>query len=194
MLRVCAWSDMMSDIIKLGCCDASGVFTKKVVSEKEIKLKEFNFKVLHGILPCNGNLKQWRIKASDQCDVCGLPQTIEHLLFTCRYVTPLWQIVDSVFDINVSFETILGVDQLCEYNNIVTLVSFLIYKEWLVLSLEGKPRNSIILLQYFKEELLIRLKIYEKNTKFSMKDIANIDALIESSLYYCRSGYHWICM
>ena len=112
--------------------------------------------------------------------MCGLPQTIEHLLFTCRYVTPLWQIVDSVFDINVSFETILGVDQLCEYNNIVTLVSFLIYKEWLVLSLEGKPRNGIILLQYFKEELLTRLKIYEKCTKFSMKDIANIDALIES--------------
>ena len=117
---------------------------------KKIKLKKFNLKVLHGILPCNGNLTQWRIKASDECDVCGLPQTIEHLLFTCRYVTPPWQIIDSVFDINVSFETILGVDQLCEYNNIVTLVSFLIYKEWLVLSLEGKPRNGIILLQYFR--------------------------------------------
>ena len=115
----------------------------KLYSEKEIKLKEFNFKVLHGILPCNGNLKQWRIKASDECDVCGLPQTTEHLLFACRYVTPLWQIVDSVFDINVSFKTILGVDQPCEYDNIVTLISFLIYKEWLVLSLEGKPRTVL---------------------------------------------------
>ena len=81
--------------------------------------------------------------------MCGLPQTIEHLLFTCRYVTPLWQIVDSVFDINVSFETILGVDQLCEYNNIVTLVSFLIYKEWLVLSLEGKPRKRYYFVTIF---------------------------------------------
>ena len=88
--------------------------------------------------------------------------------------------VDSVFDINVSFETIVRIDQLCEYNNIVTLVSFLIYKDWLVLSLEGKPRKSIILLQYFKVELLTRLKIYKKCTKFSIKDIANIDALIES--------------
>ena len=101
----------MSDKILAPYCsnsDASGVFTRKVVSEKEIKLKEFNFKVLHKILPCNENLKRWRIKASDECDVCGLPQTIEHLLLTCRYVTPLWQIVDSVFDINVSFETILS--------------------------------------------------------------------------------------
>ena len=32
------------------------VFAKKVALVREIKLKEFNFKVLHGILPCNLNL------------------------------------------------------------------------------------------------------------------------------------------
>ena len=83
--------------------DAIHVYTRKVVSEKEIKLKEFNFKVLHGILACNVNLKRWKIEETDECDVCRLPQTIEHLLFTCRYVAPLWRIVDSVFDIDVSF-------------------------------------------------------------------------------------------
>ena len=129
--------------------DAIHVYTRKVVSEKEIKLKEFNFKVLHGILACNVNLKRWKIKETDECDVCRLPQTIEHLLFTCGYAAPLWQIVDSVFDINVSFETILGVDDFCEYDNIVTLVCFLIYKEWLVLSLENKSRRNNIMSQYY---------------------------------------------
>ena len=33
-------------------------FIKKIVLEKEIKLKEFNFKMLHGILSCKKNLKQ----------------------------------------------------------------------------------------------------------------------------------------
>ena len=94
--------------------DAIYVDIRKFVSEKEIKLKEFNFKVLHGILACNVNLTRWKIKEIDECDVCRLPQTIEHLLFTCRYVAPLWRIVDSVFDITVSFETILGVDDFCE--------------------------------------------------------------------------------
>ena len=36
----------------------SHVFTKKVKFEKDIKLKEFNFKLLHGILPCNKNLEK----------------------------------------------------------------------------------------------------------------------------------------
>ena len=32
---------------------------------------------------------------------------------------------------------------------------------------------------WFKNELITRLRIYEKCTKFSVKEIANIDALIE---------------
>ena len=94
------------------------VCIRKVVSEKEIKLKAFNFKVLHGILACNVNLKRWKIKEIDECDVCRLPQTIEHLLFTCRYVAPLWRIVDSVFNITASFETIQG---LMIFVNMITL-------------------------------------------------------------------------
>ena len=58
-------------------------FSKKVVLENAIKLKEFNFKVLHGILACNKNLKIWKIRLDDRCDVCTQIQTIEHLLFGC---------------------------------------------------------------------------------------------------------------
>ena len=45
-------------------------------------MKEFNFKVLHGILPCNLNLMRWKIRDSHECDICGETQTIEHLSFT----------------------------------------------------------------------------------------------------------------
>ena len=46
-------------------------FTKKVALGKEIRLKEFNFRVLHGILPCNLNLMRWKISDSHECDICG---------------------------------------------------------------------------------------------------------------------------
>ena len=45
--------------------------------------------------------------------------------------------------------------------------------------MENKSRESNIMLQYYKDELITRLRIYEKCTKFSMKEIVNIDALIE---------------
>ena len=69
-----------------------GSFTKKVAFAKEIKLKEFNFKVLHFILPCYLNLMRWKIR-----DICAETQTIEQLLYMCVYVRHLWQIVEHVF-------------------------------------------------------------------------------------------------
>ena len=160
--------------------DVIDVFTRKLLLEKEIKLKEFNFKLLHGILPCNKNLKRWQIKESEQCDVCNMPQTIEHLLFNCYYVKPLWRVVESLCNIRVSFEVILGVHDSNDYDNLMTVVSFLIYKEWLILSLDNKSRSRNIVLQHFKEELLTRLKIYELCTKVSIKEKMNLEALINN--------------
>ena len=133
-------------------------FKNKVVFEREVKLKEFNYKLLYGILPCNYNLMKWTIKHSCICDVCDQSQTIQHLLFDCRYVKPLWNIVNAVFGIQITYRQILGTDQNFHYNSIVTLVSFLIYKEWLVHSMDGEKRHVMVQFNYFKNELSLRLK------------------------------------
>ena len=60
---------------------------------------------------------------------------------------------------------------------ITTIISFFIYKEWLLLSIKGKKRNLVIALSYFKNELNLRIQIYEKsgniNTDYieSLKDL-----------------------
>ena len=45
---------------------------------------------------------------------------------------------------------------------VMTIISFFVYKEWLLLSLKGKKRNTVIALSYFKYELNLRIQIYEK--------------------------------
>ena len=136
-------------------------FTKKIKLEKEIKLKEFNFKLLHGILPCNRNLEKWKLKSNDQCDICSLPQTIEHLLYDCTYVKPLWKLIEKYLGVNIGYKQILGLDNLFKEDAIVTIICFLIYKEWLVLSLENKKRNRHISMSYHKGELVLRTEIYK---------------------------------
>ena len=147
--------------------------------QKKIKLKEFDFKLFHEILPCTVNHRKWGIKISDQCDVCGMPRTIEHLLFICCYVKPLRRVVQSVSDIIISFESILQVDDNSDCDNIITSVSFLIWKQWIILSLENKSRSNVTTLKYFKDELSTCLRIYDMCKKFSAKEIFNIEALIE---------------
>ena len=70
--------------------------------------KEFNFKLLHGILPCNKNLMKWKVRFNSVCDVCDETQTIVHLLYDCYYVKPLWKVIDNVCKTKVTFKQILG--------------------------------------------------------------------------------------
>ena len=154
--------------------DASYIYKKKIIFQKEIKLKEFNIKLLHGILPCNLNLFRWKILESDQCDICGLPQTIEHLLFTCVYVKPLWQKVEQIFNTRVKFDTILGIQKDFGQDFLITLLSFLIYKDWLINSLENKCRSGS-LFEYSKQELRLRIKIYNLCTEISSTDLGSVD-------------------
>ena len=150
-------------------------FHCKIFQEKEIKLKEFNFKMLHGILPCNSNLYKWNLKDTDICDVCNSPQTIRHLLHDCKYVHVLWQKAGSYFDIDITFEMIAGSQRRCQYNNILTIISFLIYKDWLTLSVEGLKRCYPINLNKFKAELLLRARIYRNCKKFTETTILLVE-------------------
>ena len=114
--------------------DERTVFVRRVCQEREKKLKEFNFKVLHGILPCGVSLKKWKIRNTNICDICDEEQTIAHLLFECEYLSGLWERVSQAIDYDIVCDSIMcgTFDGNCQSNNIViTLVSFLIYKDWL---------------------------------------------------------------
>ena len=52
-------------------------YQKKILDIKENKLAEFNYKVLHNILPCGVNLNMWRIIETKKCDI-----KIFHIYFT----------------------------------------------------------------------------------------------------------------
>ena len=171
-------SNYLNNLVALE--DEKIAFKNKVVLEKEVKLREFNYKLLHGILPCNYNLNKWTIKHSCICDVCDQSQTIQHLLFDCRYVKPLWNIVNATFGIQVTYEQILGIDQNFHYNSITTLICFLIYKEWLVHSIDGKNRYSNIQFNYFKNELTLRLSIYALCTCIDVALINSINTLLSA--------------
>ena len=117
-------------------------FRNQLCSNIDIKLREFNFKIMHGILSCNSNLKKWKLKENDVCDICDSKHSIEQLLFECRRATKLWHIVEDAYQITVCFTNIVcGLkDYDLVFNHVVTLLAFLLYKEWLLRSLENKNR------------------------------------------------------
>ena len=70
-------------------------------------------------------------------------QSIKHLLFECINVQPLWEVVAKICDFEITFDKILGIEECHSHDRILTLISFLIYKEWFLFSLADKKKEIV---------------------------------------------------
>ena len=51
---------------------------------KHFKLVEFNFKLLHHILPSGTHLHKWNMSNSNLCIVCNVQDDYEHVFTSCH--------------------------------------------------------------------------------------------------------------
>ena len=124
-------------------------------------------------------LKKWSIIRNDECSLCKKPCDVNHLLVECDIAKYTWQLAGKILDIKRSVPAIiLGLNQDNSTNHIVSVLSYIQYKYWLLASKKrwtySIPRYRIFLEQELKwrqmtykymgkteMELLVR-KIMEK--------------------------------
>ena len=63
---------------------------------KNSKLQWFQYRIIHRILGTNELLLKIKIKDTNICSFgCGGVETIEHIFWTCPYISKLWEDLDS---------------------------------------------------------------------------------------------------
>ncbi len=155
----------------------SNVYIHKIKRIADKKIAEFNFKTLHFILPCNKHLKRWKIVEHDHCDVCGEVQDIQHLLFSCKRNVNIWEILDTFFNTRLTVKDIIIGRQSVMFDSIISLVSFILYKEWIICSNEDVRRTGKDVRYFMKHELNFRKDVYRK---LGMNDISGmLEKIIE---------------
>ena len=104
------------------------------------KLRDFQYRLLQRALVTNIQLKEWKIVDSNLCTFChSSPETIDHLMYSCTQVFPLWMEFkkDSVEKYNkevcISLETIVT-NRFCRplkhvINTIALLLKQYIYRQ-----------------------------------------------------------------
>mgnify|MGYP001612861857 CR=1 FL=1 len=155
----------------LNCEDVTfkGVYQKKLKRVTDMKLAEFNFKVLHKILPCNSNLKSWKCKPNSDCDICKVTEDIPHLLFYCNFARMIWNELKDKCSINVDIRDIVLGDKLNDIDNfIVCSVSYFIYKRWLKNSFDNVPRENTTAMLLLKSYLNYTHDVYFHLKKFNL--------------------------
>ena len=106
------------------------------------KMSEFNFKILHGILPNMSNLYKWKLVPNPLCAVCLVKEDTEHMFVSCWCLGNFWNHVSALMSqLNVTFRVelsniILGLssttprDRYC-INLILTIAKLSIFKMWI---------------------------------------------------------------
>ena len=139
--------------------DFAKVYLKKIKMADK-KLAEFNYKVLHLILPCGLNLKRWGIQDNNKCNICNVTHDIPHLLFHCKKAEAVWKIISRICGIDISLKDIILTDLESNLSMLIIIVAFSIYKEGLLYGQkENWQSNDIVLC--VKLDLSMRMKIYE---------------------------------
>ena len=63
------------------------IYKQKLLDMNIVKIREFNFKILHNIVPCGNILSKWKENIKKECDLCQEVETTKHMLFViCVFI------------------------------------------------------------------------------------------------------------
>ena len=152
------------------------LWNSRVKNQKNKKIADFHFKLLHRILPCQENLFRWKILNSNKCRFgCQCIENYHHMFVVCPRLNHLYNKVEAIFksmnlDIHITYKTlILGYKATYPaYEDINTLLShifFAVYRFWI------QNDSSIDINIWVFSELKKWQNIYE-NTKHAYEIIS----------------------
>ena len=152
----------------------------KIKCEVDKKIAEFNFKVLHRILPCGFNMHKQKPSVSEKCGFCNEYETVEHMLYKCSRIQNIWQLVSKALGYNIKLKHVIIGYFLYEMSHIdfcISSIAYLIYKIWLLFSLKENNEGFRIcnINLRLKTELLYKIEIL-KLTKNYLKT-ENVDKI-----------------
>ena len=78
------WEENLNDYFPITIWQK--IFLDIYITTKSVKLRYFQFQILHRTLVTNRKLKLWKIKESELCSFCELEvESIDHLLYDCLH-------------------------------------------------------------------------------------------------------------
>ena len=157
------------------------VFHRNIVTIKENKLKEFNFKILYNLLPVKRNLFLWKLRPNDLCEVCNCVEDLHHAFITCKLNQVFYQkltwMIKKKFNIDIDKYRHVILLKLYDHSvldEIITIALWAIYKLIVQRNLNGVDNRKHKLWYTFCNEISIRLELNQMCVKNGKKTLYNI--------------------
>ena len=135
-------------------------YVNKLRNMNIIKVREFLFKIVHRICPCNSLLYRWKISNSTRCIYCNYAtHDYKHMLWECREVQNFWTLLIDNIHINITYhKLILGIGNKA-IDNAFSVLMFIIYKKFIIDNNGDRSEKNLV--EFIKTELDYRINLYK---------------------------------
>ena len=147
------------------------IYVQKVKEIKIIKLSEFNFKLLHNIIPCGKILCKWKDNISEKCILCNDIETVKHMLYECKNVQKILDKASHILKFEIKWKCIvIGMPKYkCStltmfYNLLFSIIAYAIFKENSHCKFAGIDYNSVDLKNAVIRNLLFYDSLFKSST------------------------------
>ena len=150
------------------------------------KLAEFNFKILHNIVPSGYVISKWEKSVSPKCLFCGINETTEHMLFSCERISVMWQNISKILNINITWKVLVcgfiqrHTSQKVDFiNMMLAIILYSVFKQNSRSKFENKNYKDMNVVQNVKLDLCYRKCILEC-TKYGIYSTKMYDDIVNS--------------
>lgn len=164
------------------------IYTQKLIVIKIPKLCEFNFKLVHNIVPNGKILSKWKEGISDKCTYCKEVETTKHMLFKCKRVLEIWKIISNILKVDIMWKHITcgfpkynASKKISCLNYIICIVAYSIFKENSMCKFEKYDYAQSNLLFKLKSNFMYYRMVLNKFDKHVTRDISfrNVCKMLE---------------
>ncbi len=159
------------------------IYENKVIAEKYKKFAEFNYKMLHNILPCGKLVNKWNKSVSARCVYCNEDETIKHIYYDCNRVNNIWRLLGKVLKMNIQWKhLVIGYIEESQItifrNKIFTVILYSIFSQWVEFSEEPKKFRDLNLYTGIIKNLIFYNRVYKLTENHIMGKL--YDTLLEN--------------
>jgi hypothetical protein len=165
------WESLVSENL-----DFRNIYTHKIFKMKDKTLAEFNFKLLHNILPNRKFLFKCKKVNNENCLSCGEIEDTFHILMNCKHIKPLLKKIMNTLNIEFSIigQFFNSYDTKTQW--ILTLLHYISFKNWVLVQNNKNKYNNIT--TFFKSELSRKNVLYRYNNYDVCEIIENLLTVI----------------
>ena len=106
------------------------------ISNNNVKLRDFQYRLLLGKIYTNTTLYKWKIVDTKKCDYCTYDQNIKHLLYNCKNSRKIWNELERIiadpllqWDLRNIMDNTVHAKPKSIYNIIVLIVKHHIFQQ-----------------------------------------------------------------